>query len=263
MRKFKLIKEYPGSVALGNEVANVGNNKNEYYYRGHWSVAYPNEFPEFWEEVIEKNYEILSFISISTNSIGKPSTKLPNGKHIWKDDEIYNETPESQYLNNTDYTIYSVKRLSDGKIFTIGDRVTHSEWDNNIGEISYMKINPNNSSAIYVSQKNNYWGQNLEKLTHSKKSLFITEDGIEIFEGDKYCYFRFHSWTCDMATANEKFYSQDKSSKNSLYFSTQEHAEKFILMNKPCLSINEVMTMGYGICSAKPMINYVKERDDT
>jgi hypothetical protein len=75
MKKYKLIKQYPGSVVLG-------------------TIAQPNDliqhdffekYSEFWQEVIEKDYEIL----------------------------ISRVVPQE---------ILSVKRLSDGEVFTIGDR---------------------------------------------------------------------------------------------------------------------------------------------
>jgi hypothetical protein len=92
MKKYKLIKQYPGSVELGTIVEKcsftgsgvIGNNKLYTNKKG-FGVESPENYPEFWEEVVEKDYEIL---------ISRVVTK----------------------------EILSVKRLSDGEVFTIGDR---------------------------------------------------------------------------------------------------------------------------------------------
>ena len=104
-------------------------------------------------------------------------------------------------------------------------------------EIEKISFNIQNNLLISAKTKECFSLKNLIKI---KTSLFTTEDGIEIFKGDEYCYFRFHSWTYDMVIANEDFYSQDKLSTNGLYFSTKEKADKYILINKPCLSVEDV-----------------------
>jgi len=80
---------------------------------------------------------------------------------------------------------------------------------------------------------------NWEDITPVKLDipLFKTEDGVDIFEGDK-VYFvnitnqRFNIDICLQA---------DLYKSHLLYFSTKEKAEEYILMNKPCLSINNVL----------------------
>ena len=54
--KYILKKEYPGSPKLGNIIDNLENDWIENY-------------PEFWEEVVEKDYEILSYITIESEII--------------------------------------------------------------------------------------------------------------------------------------------------------------------------------------------------
>jgi hypothetical protein len=56
MKKYKLIKEYPGSPKLGTEVEKESNNKFSYFYRsGDKRICVYNEHienqPEYWEEV--------------------------------------------------------------------------------------------------------------------------------------------------------------------------------------------------------------------
>ena len=86
--KYKLIKKYPGSDSVGTIVTGYG--KDGWYSKGpggktyDWTLIVYN--PEYWEEVVEKDYEILKTCPIEG-------------------------------------IIYSVKRLSDGEVFTVGDRI--------------------------------------------------------------------------------------------------------------------------------------------
>jgi hypothetical protein len=57
MRKFKLIKEYPGSGDLG--VMHLGCNSYE-------------EYPEFYEEVIENIYYMVSLIDMGFHNAWEP-----------------------------------------------------------------------------------------------------------------------------------------------------------------------------------------------
>ena len=69
--------------------------------------------------------------------------------------------------------------------------------------------------------------------------MFTTEDGVDIFEGDKY-------FICTASLSNcinnegivSKFF---KPNPNYKYFSTKEKAEEYILMNKPVLSLNDIL----------------------
>jgi hypothetical protein len=88
-----------------------------------------------------------------------------------------------------------------------------------------------------------YKGPNIDILTRTepvKKPLFTTEDGVDIFEDDD-CYI-IHNWF----PLKTKAFSNDCGNTKTAYkfvFSTKEAAEEYILMNKPCLSINDVLSM--------------------
>jgi hypothetical protein len=67
MRKFKLIKEYPGSPDLGTEVEKESNSKSSssYFYRsGDRRICVFNhhveESPEYWEEVNQNAWYVVS-----------------------------------------------------------------------------------------------------------------------------------------------------------------------------------------------------------
>jgi len=69
MKKFKLIKTYPGSPELGAEVDFTGFKQ---------LTQQAIEYPEFWEQVVEKDYEILSYIK--KGSISCTTTRRRGGE---------------------------------------------------------------------------------------------------------------------------------------------------------------------------------------
>ena len=198
--KYKLIKEYPGSPKLGTITDRT--------------MYFPEYYPSFWQPVIEKDYEILSLVASERNPQHKKGSKF-----------LHNKDYKFKSMHPTEFwDIYSVKRLSDGEIFTIGDKT-------NFGLISKIVIN-NNSLSFYFEQKS--CGYNLQTLI-KWKPLFTTEDGVDIFEDDK-VYF--------VNKIGDVFHTNHlkikKYQSHLLYFSTKEKAEEYILLNKPCLSYGEV-----------------------
>lgn len=214
MKKYKLIKEYPGSPKLGTIV----ELKNDGFYPintpgGWFSEKYHlKPFPEFWEEVVEKDYEILSYKSLKKG-------------HIL----FYNEKYDKNFFNNYNWIINSVKRLSDGEIFTVGDKT-------NAGNLTGFSIKNNK-----IITHHNPSGQDLnddyylEGLVLQKQPIFTTEDGVDIYDGDNYY------WLDRSLNINNSGYTSIfMNTLNTLYFSTKEKAKEYILMNKPCLSINDI-----------------------
>ena len=164
---------------------------------------------------IKKDYEILSLIE---------------GKFIYPCDK-YGEDFINQLFNTLGVSIHSVKRLSDGEIFTIGDKVVG--YNNSIAKIKTIDLVGKISLNIGTDK---HEGFSLKKLKQLKQPLFTTEDGVDIFEGDVY-----------YKVVNESFQLliMERASKGeslrSKVFSTKEKAEEYILYNKPCLSYNEVL----------------------
>lgn len=137
MKKYELIKEYPGSPKIGTVVNNLENDTISAY-------------PEFWKEVsdFDKNYEIMSFkISTNNGNTWSITRRISNGRFLHEsidenelpienafndgygayEEDMYNEYDEPDDI----IIINSVKRLSDGKIFTIGDIVQYkvgNDW---------------------------------------------------------------------------------------------------------------------------------------
>ena len=212
--KYKLVKEYPGSIKLGTivyletEDNYMTNMENDFRL---FPKKIVENYPEFWELVVEKDYEILSLRSLDIIE------DLENNETI-------------NMLLKQGCSIHSVKRLSDGKeeIFTIGDKT-------NNGTISKFEIDSNGIRVFFEEKPKNYH-VSLNTIKHAKTALFRTEDGVDVFNLDKVFYI--NEWSDDnvldvLATTASKF-TQNK------YFSTKEKAEEYILMNKPCLSLNDI-----------------------
>ena len=158
-----------------------------------------------WEEIIEKDYEILCY---------------------------YNQNQ-----------IKSVKRLSDNKIFTIGDKVVNVASEK-ITKIKQFCTEPKIKTlgglcAFYEDGSFDY----LYDVIKFNPILFKTEDGVDIYEGDKYSYINY---------LDSPFYDVVAHSTHSIKvgmkaFSTREKAEEYILWNKPCLSLKDVSSIYPGI----------------
>ena len=215
--KYKLIKTYPGSPSL-NTICKYDKNP--------WSdsnafinpVLNPENYPEFWEPVVEKDYEILSYISKS-NTI---CTLQTNGKYL--------HSKNNHIVNFENYRIHSVKRLSDGKeeIFTIGDKT-------NNGTISKFEIDPNGVRVFFEEKPKNYH-VSLNTIKHAKTALFRTEDGVDIYKGDTIWHTDISNFkTFSSIVEYEKPFEPIKG-----LFSTKEKAEEYILYNKPLLTLRDI-----------------------
>ena len=211
--KYILKKEYPGSPKLGNIIDNLENDWIENY-------------PEFWQEVVEKDYEILSF-------------KLPGNNIV--DLKYARNNLKFMLKNSSVYQIYSVKRLSDGEIFTIGD-IIDTRVDNKYKqEILEINLGINDlllKDKLIFKTKSGYVVSHI--AVKVKKPLCTTEDGVDIYLGNKSWILHKNSWYLSPAAIvyNNPNWTPNENEAH-WRFSTKEKAEEYILLNKPCLSYNE------------------------
>lgn len=252
-KSYKLIKEYPGSPMLGTEQI---SNKT-------WNTDI-QKFPEFWQEIVEKEYEILSFIVNQSKGVlvvGDIVTKSDNG---FKGISSHNRgliagDSENDFLQKDHWSIHSVKRLSDGEVFTVGDIFNPKYSDFYTYTLTNIKIINNTFRVSGEHKKDNnlirvMGNYPLEDIVKSKQPLFTTEDGVEIFEGDDYYELiipGFHNKECvwnilpNVGRSN-LIYDQEGNKKHfRLWFSTEKEAQEYIIMNKPCLSINDLLKLDY------------------
>ncbi len=247
-KRYRLIKEYPNSPKLGTIVEWAGNNcliKNYNYSNGEETYIFIKttieNYPTFWEEIKEPEFEILAFRSFPSNKIDYFDNQIVgitiNNKDKWLETWLVNV----KKYNSAE--IYQVKRLSDSEIFTIGDTISLMN-KNDSDNLNCMEIY--NNRLIF-----NGYCNGIESYKHSKTKLFTTEDGIDIYKGDKLPYWvpiKAGSINLDMYDSLEwevldGIHQYDLKLYDKKYwkvFSTKEKAEEYILYNKPCLSYNDI-----------------------
>lgn len=231
MIQYKLIKVYPEHT-LGE--IHCADKSTKWY-----GTIFYDAYPEFWKRVEEVDYEILSFYSgHSDDKMAYIFKKTRNGLYSKGsgDCDLYHAL---KYWN-----IHSVKRLSDGEVFTIGDLIDFGDFGNK-GFHPIDKIEVDYFDKTRVTAWDGAYGKgaiNKWEKASKKTPLFTTEDGVEIFEGDKFYYPNIHIWKTIISEADKRVLIFIRLNKYKP-FSTKEKSEEYILLNKPCLSVNEIIAV--------------------
>ncbi len=259
MKQYKLIKEYPGSPKVGTIAYQTGFTS----YQTDAVTGFPQDIIEgndFWKEIKEKEYEILSLMNTDTKNIFDDTSRgTYQGRPMY-----YSRTSNTwigiqELANNKQYIIHSVKRLSDGEVFTIGDKI-QSKFNNSVLKGILIKITLEDgygqSIRIYFDNKHMH---NLNNVIHSKQPLFTTEDGVDMYKDSDYylvCTETFPAeiinnvsvqainendlWKINMIIVDQ-FRVLCLHRKGIKRFSNKKAAEEYILRNKPCLSYEDVL----------------------
>jgi len=97
-----------------------------------------------------------------------------------------------------------------------------------------------------------------KKLKEVKATLFTTEDGVEIYEGDTHRIICLHSnWVYSSIPVN--IIPIANKPIDVKYFSTEDAAKEYILMNKPCLSVKDIDSQSKGVPYQDLFIKRLKE----
>lgn len=248
MASYKLIKIYPGSPELGYVSKPKFEGTIEHYWAGNWFN--PQNYPEFWKEIKLKSYQILSFMYK-----GELSTLRDNGYYVYekvepKDCPDGNGATLEDMLDLQMYPgciIYSIKRLSDGEVFTVGDKLigTSSIKDGNTIISSFKLVKTVDGETIHI---NHTTGTTTYAFKHDgncvkvnkRIPLFTTEDNVEIFEGNAVYYV---GSNYDLHYVN--VYVVCGLYSNVKWFFKKQKAQEFIDMNKPMYSKQNVKRMFY------------------
>jgi hypothetical protein len=179
--------------------------------------------------------------------------------NLWNYNKIKNE-----YTLNPQIKIRTVKRISDGEVFTLGDKVRISKL-NNDGSfiISEFYMDYNNIHLLCNGENTGNGNVSILKIEHKPKPIFITHDGVDIYEGDRYHSIVLSdleyrgSYTCVMP--NVGLYTNPDTCKT---FSSKENALHYITMNKRCLSIHDLIYSDSGITydKTRELIKIVNNR---
>ena len=242
--KYILIEEYPGSPKIGTvteEFCNFVGDKNPRKYKIEDCIFINAEHienqPKFWKKFIQPDFQVIEIIS--------PDGYIAKGKEV-----IYGYA----YGAYPEYKIHSIKRMSDGEIFTVGDTIVSTFKSNSV--IKELKIF---NDSLKINTLNGYISMPIKgslifkSLVKLKQPLFKTEDGVDVFEGDTFAH---TSGTTEpkvlVATKKHLNYSlpMDK------LFSTKEKAEYYVKMNKREFSRNQIIALLDKLCLGNAIVDF-------
>lgn len=274
-KKFKLIKEYPGSPKLGT-IATVET----------FGGFILNQ-PEFWQEISEfpigtkiiDTQSVNPLAHVKGNIFEKtetgwkpynfplenlrgdfPESEIGEGKRFqiildqrsleWKINSIIcNATPVNilfetdvypnfyPWLANPSWKIHSIVRTVDNLIFTIGDLV--KTQGGNSFKISDFKIREKDNK-ILVSSLDYTYICTLDELIQLKRVIFTTDDHIGILGGDHYFFIRKDLSSTEIGEFKKASHISSSRSKDFLYFANYENAREYLVNNLKFFSIEEI-----------------------
>ena len=213
-----------------------------------------------WREVQPKEWEITAFRSVPRGTIWK----LNKNGYYQKSNSVQNDldsmlTKGYTCVKTGNAEIYSVRRLSDNVEFKVSDNIQST-----LGSTKFPFKITNFILTDTIYAENNISEQAISILNIQKiERLFITEDNIDIFDEN------IELW--DISTTNwdyldrtrAKYFIQFKefpTTRKAWYY--KEKAEEYVLMNKPSLSINDVLKSfnNPGNSIIEPLKNLVKTK---
>lgn len=167
---------------------------------------------EFWEEIIEpkKDYEVLDYYeNITTIGINLAIEKK----------------------------ITLVKRLNDGEIFSIGDKVKNPA--NLSFTITSFYLDCHNDKMLCNGDRIGNGRISINKITKISPIL-TTEDGVDIYEDDTVYSVEVEPFLCNNIRHILVFSNTKELYPRRKFFFSKEKAEEYIILHKPCLSIKEI-----------------------
>jgi len=177
MSEYYLKKVYPGSPKPGT-IVKLDKIDHVYYYfekdsyTGIGSSIIENN-PEFWEKIVEKDYDVLSITNNYKDIYVLESDGMyHHHNYPGKLDQNLTVSKDKLKIHGSGFNIYSVKRLSDSQVFTIGDRTK-------LGIILAID-NPGSKNSTMFRYKIDNTGKGWRDMRDAVKltPLFKTEDGI-------------------------------------------------------------------------------------
>lgn len=219
MTKQELLKQYPDLVKeiSGELLSKLVERESDTTRR------FEKTFKKYVKEQVKPEWTILSI-------------KHDTGAHeVVSSDSLLDQI--LALIDDYGFKIHSVRRESDGEIFTVGDYI---EWQHVKG-IKYISITAiqryNNSEITFASQQNDALSYSTHLLYAVKaKPLFTTEDGLSVLKPGTYPTIRGESFQLSKEYVDSS-QRAEYLMESSKIFSTFEAAEEYILMNKPVISV--------------------------
>jgi hypothetical protein len=208
---------------------------------------FEEHFELYNEQEIKSDYEILSFKQDSgmtdlwTYFDNQGWARNNNGRMETKPYKTLDDIINNHLDGGVKYNINSVKRLSDGEVFTIDNKVRTSSYFSK-GNIISFTINKDNKLLVdYKLDESigflNCVCDHLKNLIKVKTPILVTDNGVELFKDDTFYHVDSY-WNIGVGYLHKDVFEKLKGYK---YFSTKEAAEEYILLNKPCLSYNDII----------------------
>jgi hypothetical protein len=202
----------------------------------------PDESSHEQKKEQERGWEVTEFFSEHNEGVHFGYICY-NG--IWQ-----NQKDWQAFFLKLDYKIHSVKRLSDGEVFSVGDEVKVTV--NRPCKIEGFEI-VGGGSVMYVRGK--FWYdkvmctelENLEKVPSPQKSkpiekekLFTTEDGVDVFSEYEHIYAVNNAWLVLDVLAKKCVQWEMDYRDDFKYFHAKEKAEEYIAMNRPQYNLKDL-----------------------
>lgn len=128
------------------------------------------------------------------------------------------------------FNIYSVKRLSDGTLWSINDK-----FSANAGcDLTIKSFEVDGCGMKIWSVEYGYWPLN----SINKIAVLTTEDGVSIRDGDDVWFCNTKNWDVSFVL-NLYEYEEEPDLK---YFSTKEKAEEYRYFNQPLISVKDALS---------------------
>lgn len=243
-KKYKLIREFPTSPSRGLVVQWGDHGLSGWCYEGKQNDIYRfskecvENYPEFWEEIKEKEYKVISFLVIENSPKTYYTERIDCFGNLTG---MFGPYDRKESLEDCikKYKIYSVKRISDGEIFSIGDKIQNFVQNGKVSNIvSRISVN---GDYVWLEVEDKVGGCILNCAKKVKEPLFITEDGKEIYNNCKQILYKVTDdlkIVCDTCIITEDY---NFIKGRTFYFS--ENAEKYIEENKPQYSHKQVINI--------------------
>lgn len=171
-------------------------------------------YPEFWEEIKEKEWEIITAkIHTATVRCDIDGIQCISG---WE--------------------IKSIKRLSDNTIFSLGDKIKMIDHANDKAPelITKIELNREGVPCLFTNTFHNN-GINIFKAIKCEK-LLTSEDGVDMYQNDTF-------WHVDSYFGIGKGYLKSNEFNPLIsykHFSTEKAAKDWIELNQPKYSLQDI-----------------------
>lgn len=220
-----------------------------YYHATTEEAVVTYSLPTEWDQALDafkklllsKEWEILSFI----NTAGSLWALQSDGGYGIGSNTLHEMLYIGGCVDLGHFRIQSVRRISDGEIFTIGDKIRVGELDLDsvldVEIVDKILVNKSNNICLYTKTYHNNGLSILKAIKSiSPKVLLTTADGVDITGDDQMLYI------LDPSTwkKGDFFFTNGPKYDGMKIFSTTKARRDYVIENKPMFSFAELTEIG-------------------